>query len=94
MTRKRPTYGDNRRPFYGVTTKVFGLGSERSLCDLSVLCFRIADWVSPYLKRSALRTERPRYGDITHSRGRRSVLNKSEPSERRQLLTFFTLNWL
>jgi len=28
--------------------------SECSLCDLSVLCFRIADWVGPYLKSSAL----------------------------------------
>src|SRR5680860_1868160 len=47
--RKRPTYGENRRPFYGVTTKVFELGSECSLCDLSVPCFRIADRVNPYL---------------------------------------------
>jgi len=32
--------------------------SECSLCDLSVLCFRIADWVGPYLKKSALWSKR------------------------------------
>lgn len=32
----------------------FGSMAERSLCDLSVLFFRVADWVGPYLKRSAL----------------------------------------
>lgn len=28
--------------------------TERSLCDLSVLCSQVADWVGPYLNRSAL----------------------------------------
>ncbi len=35
-------------------TVVSPLHVECSLCDLSVLYFRIADWVGPYLKKSAL----------------------------------------
>ena len=43
-----------------------------SLCDLSVLCFRIAEWVSPYLKRSALGSN-----DQSRQRKKGPLLRKS-----------------
>jgi len=40
--------------------------SECSLCDLSVLCVRIADWAGPYLKRSAIWSLRRNHWKADH----------------------------